>query len=210
MTGAGRQPPEPERRLRWWLPVVVATVAGVAVLAVGLLPGDKDDEAPVRDAAEPAAVVVKVQSEVHVRRAGARRTLAAGATIAVGETIDTGSGAALSLVTSTEAASLDIDADGSMTFEGPTELNVTAGRLTLAVPDTVLFGVTTPHGLIVGRHSRIAVAVSAAGTDVEVIAGDALVRGSDGKQRIIAAGARMSLVAPAPKLAGAGPQPGAP
>jgi hypothetical protein len=81
-----------------------------------------------------------------------------------------------------------------LVFEGPTEIRAAAGRLTIDVPDSVLLGVSTAHGLVVTRHSEVVIDVLATRTEVEVRRGDALVRRPKGGKQILGVGTKLSLL----------------
>jgi hypothetical protein len=175
--------------------VVVLAVTVVVLLLVGpsRQPPEKTWDRPL----DPVALLNRVEGSARAARGDERRDLARGGTVYLGEVIETGSNASLSMKTYPVDAQVEVGADSKLAFESPAEVRVKAGRVRAKVGDAAtLF--KTPHGNVLGWGTHLSLEVKPGATEVSVEKGTATVDGPGGRKQEVEAGGRLVLSGPAP------------
>jgi hypothetical protein len=190
--------PAPQDKKRPAIPwPIVTAIAGLGIVAaVVLLVGRRPPTPPRWDRPlESVALVQEVHGTVQALRGRERRPLARGDTAYVGESIETEGEAAVSLKTYPGETLLGLGGNSGMSFVSPAEVELVRGRVQATVPDSIVQAFITAHGRIVTRETKLSVAVSPRGTQVEVTDGNARVEGPRGLRQVVQAGATMFLSA---------------
>jgi ferric-dicitrate binding protein FerR (iron transport regulator) len=182
--------PAPAGRRRPTLSLALAAAAAAAAVVVvavlfgaGLLRTKPVGEKP--DAVKPVAVLIEARGS-----AG----LTAGAAVAVGQSLSTGPGGGLRLVTD-RGAHLELGENGLLRILGADAVELSHGRLVAAVEKgAAAFRVVTADAEVRTLGTRFSVRADASGTQVTVIEGRVLFRSLAGGETEVVAG-QSSLVA---------------
>jgi len=184
-------------RIPWPIAAVIAVLAVTVVVLLLVGPRRQPPEKTWDRPLEPVAMLTRLDGSARAARGEEQRDLARGATVYLGEVIETGSGASLWMKTYPVDALVEVGANSKLSFESAAEVRLEAGRVRAEIGDAATLFMT-PHGKVLGWATHLSLEVKPGATEVSVQKGTARIDGPGGRKQDVEAGGRLLLSGPAP------------